>query len=112
MKKLLTFALLLMLMACEKNEPNIVTPEFDDRVTTINQVKSMIGTPDVTINFNEYTKFIYRCEFIDVLGRFKRIESDKRCFVVLFYDGVTIDWHYSYINEEDVLVLMKNNPPR
>jgi hypothetical protein len=111
MKKLLTFVLLLMLMACEKNEPNIVTPEFEYRVTSIEQVKLTIGIPDATITSNEYTKFIYNCEFIEVFGKFERIESSQRCFVVIFYDGVTIDWHYSYFNEEEIFVLMKNNPP-
>ena len=91
-----------MLMACEKNEPNIVTPEFEYRVTSIEQVKLTIGTPDAIITSNEYTKFIYRCEFVDVFGNFKRIESDKRCFVVIFYDGVTINWYYSYFIEEDI----------
>lgn len=111
MKKLLSFTLLLLLMSCEKNEPNMVTPEFDYRVTSIAQVKAIIGVPDVIITSNEYTKFIYQCEFVEVFGKYKRIESDQRCFIVIFYDGVTIDWHYTYYTCEDIIILMKNNPP-
>ena len=63
MKKLLTFALLLMLISCENNSPNIVTPTFENRITTRSDVIETIGTPDVIIELDGNAKYIYFCEF-------------------------------------------------
>ena len=50
MKKLLTFALLLMLISCEKNEPNIVIPELNSQMTKLDVIE-LIGSPDVSETF-------------------------------------------------------------
>ena len=112
MKKLLPFALLLMLVACEKNEPNIVTPTFENRITTRSDVIETIGTPDVIIELDGNAKYIYFCEFTEVFGRYIRIESKERFFTVLFCGDVVISSHYSYSNNNCICSLIKNNPPK
>ena len=114
MKKLLTFALLLMLMACEKNEPNIVIPELNSQMTKLDVIE-IIGSPDVSETFFLDTTlaslFIYQCTFAKNFGEYIRIDGDGRYFYVLFENGNVSKFYYSYLSD-DVLVLMKNNPPR
>lgn len=114
MKKLLTFALLLMLMACEKNEPNIVIPELNNDMT-IQEVIGLIGSYDASKVWENqesaYMLAIYRCTFAKQFGEYIRIDGDGRYFYVLFENGNVSKFYYSYLSD-DVLVLMKNNPPR
>lgn len=114
MKKLLTFALLLMLMACEKNEPNIVIPELNNDMT-IQEVIVLIGSYDASKVWenqeSSYMLAIYRCTFAKQFGEYIRIEGDGCYFYVLFENGKVSKFYYSYLSD-DVLMLMKNNPPR
>ena len=114
MKKLLTFALLLMLMACEKNEPNIVIPELNNEMTKLDVIE-LIGSPDVSKVFLlgeiPASIFIYQCTFAKNFGEYIRVDGDGRYFYVLFENGKVSKFYYSYLSD-DVLVLMKNNPPR
>ena len=61
MKNLLTFALLLMLISCENNSPNIVTPTFENKGTTRSNVIETIGNPNVIIEIHGNAKYIYFC---------------------------------------------------
>ena len=114
MKKLLTFALLLMLMACEKNEPNIVIPELNSQMTKLDVIE-LIGSPDVSKVFLlgeiPASIFIYQCTFAKNFGEYIRIDGDGRYFYELFENGKVSKFYYSYLSD-DVLVLMKNNTPR
>jgi len=114
MKKLLTFALLLMLISCEKNEPNIVIPELNSQMTKLDVIE-LIGSPDVSeVYFLDTTLaslFIYRCTFTEQFGKYIRIDGDGRYFYVIFENGRVSKFYYSYLSD-DVLILMKNNPPR
>jgi hypothetical protein len=110
MKKLLTFALILVMVSCEVNDDAIFYPQFEINKTTMFDVENLLGVPNFKSGDGINYKYLYKAYFVKNINGIERIDSEERFFFAKFYDSLIVD--YGYIFSDDLTKFYKTNPPR